>query len=71
MEVVLLRDEDRSTIMDGTWKRINTLRHYGVRDGAILCVVPRKEHAPPGRSESNVSVASYTFMYAMLHNALL
>ena len=47
----LLRDEDRSTQLEGGWKSINTLRHCRVVDGAHFRLVPRRDYAPPGRSE--------------------
>ena len=49
MDHMILRDEDGSTVMEGGWKRINTLRHYYVEDGAMFRLRPRKDHAPPGR----------------------
>lgn len=51
MEHMILRDEDGSTVMEGGWKKINTLRHYWVKNNAIFRLRARKDHAPPGRSE--------------------
>lgn len=28
--VLILRDEDKSSVVEGPWRRINTLRHYRV-----------------------------------------
>ncbi len=38
---------------DGVWKRINTLKHYGIRGGALFRLVRRKEHAPPGKGKGD------------------
>ena len=46
---MLLRDEDHSTIIEGGWKRINTLRHYWVQDGAMFRIKTRRDYPPPGR----------------------
>ena len=29
---ITLRDDDKSSLVDGSWKRINTLKHYKVRE---------------------------------------
>jgi len=34
-----LNDEDSTTKQEDGWRKINTLRHYGVRDGTTLIVV--------------------------------
>ncbi|XP_064399095.1 plexin A3-like isoform X2 [Halichondria panicea] len=47
---MILRDEDTSMVKEGVWKKINTLKHYGIRSGALFRIVRRKEHAPPGRA---------------------
>ncbi|XP_068214934.1 plexin-B isoform X1 [Palaemon carinicauda] len=40
---VTLNDEDRSTLPGvGGWRRINTLAHYGVRDSAVMALIPRQ-----------------------------
>jgi hypothetical protein len=31
---ILLGDDDDSSTKDGIWKRINTLQHYKIHDGA-------------------------------------
>ena len=43
-EKVILQDEDERTMrqMNG-WKRLNTLGTYGVRDEAVIALVPRTE----------------------------
>ena len=45
----VLRDEDVTMEREGTWKRINTLKHYGIRNGALFRLVRRKEHPGPGK----------------------
>ena len=48
-ESTILRDEDHSTVVEGGWKRVNTLRHYWVQDGAMFRMKSRRDFAPPGR----------------------
>eukprot|EP00117_Sycon_ciliatum_P023691 scpid6418/ scgid20070/ Plexin A3 len=45
----ILRDEDITTVQEGYYKRINTLTHYGVPNGANLRFV--KRGAQSGKSE--------------------
>ncbi|KAG8193494.1 hypothetical protein JTE90_003709 [Oedothorax gibbosus] len=37
-----LSDEDSTTKAEGEWKRLNTLAHYKVPDGALLTLVPKQ-----------------------------
>jgi len=39
---LILYDEDSTTKSEGDWKRINTLQHYRVPDGALLTLVPKQ-----------------------------
>lgn len=39
---VPLRSEDITTKVDGEFRRLNTLTHYHVPDGAIMALVPKK-----------------------------
>ncbi|XP_029456975.1 plexin-B1 isoform X2 [Rhinatrema bivittatum] len=38
---LILSDEDLTSIVQGSWKRVNTLQHYKVPDGAAVALVPR------------------------------
>ncbi|XP_041130451.1 plexin-B1-like [Polyodon spathula] len=38
---LVLSDEDLTSIVQGNWKRLNTLQHYKVPDGATVALVPR------------------------------
>uniref|UniRef100_A0A4W4E280 Sema domain-containing protein n=1 Tax=Electrophorus electricus TaxID=8005 RepID=A0A4W4E280_ELEEL len=38
---LILSDEDLTSIVQGNWKRLNTLQHYKVPDGATVALVPR------------------------------
>ncbi|XP_041954919.1 plexin-B1 isoform X2 [Alosa sapidissima] len=38
---LILSDEDLTSVVQGTWKRLNTLQHYKVPDGATVTLVPR------------------------------
>eukprot|EP00058_Branchiostoma_floridae_P014330 XP_002599818.1 hypothetical protein BRAFLDRAFT_205667 [Branchiostoma floridae] len=38
-----LQDDDLTSKPEGEWKRINTLSHYQVPDGAIMALVPRQQ----------------------------
>lgn len=40
---VTLSDEDRTTVTGaGGWRGLNTLAHYGVRDAAVMALIPRQ-----------------------------
>ncbi|XP_034631708.1 plexin-B1 isoform X1 [Trachemys scripta elegans] len=44
---LILSDEDVTSVIQGTWKRLNTLQHYKVPDGATVALVPRlTKHIP-------------------------
>uniref|UniRef100_A0A8C8FIV8 Sema domain-containing protein n=1 Tax=Oncorhynchus tshawytscha TaxID=74940 RepID=A0A8C8FIV8_ONCTS len=57
---LILSDEDLTSVVQGSWKRLNTLQHYKVPDGATVALVPRNtKHIHndshdyiPGESES-------------------
>uniref|UniRef100_A0A672PT35 Plexin B3 n=1 Tax=Sinocyclocheilus grahami TaxID=75366 RepID=A0A672PT35_SINGR len=38
-----LSDDDVTAIIQGRWKRINTLQHYKVPDGATVALIPRSQ----------------------------
>ena len=44
-----LRDKDVTMDTEKMWKRINTLKNYGIRNGALFRLVRRKEH--PGQAK--------------------
>lgn len=37
-----LNDEDSTMVLEDGWKKVNTLRHYGVRDGTTLLLVTKQ-----------------------------
>ena len=37
-----LQDEDVTTEMIKGWKRVNTLSHYHVPDGAVMALIPKR-----------------------------
>lgn len=39
---VILYDEDSTSKLESEWKKVNTLHHYGVPDGACLSLVPKQ-----------------------------
>jgi len=49
---LILADEDLTSKMVDGWRRINTLAHYGVKDSAVMSIVPRQgaEVSPTARS---------------------
>lgn len=49
---LILSDEDTTSRTDGDWKRLNTLSHYKVPDGASLTLVPKQS------SMYNISILS-------------
>uniref|UniRef100_H2ZZT0 Plexin-B1 n=1 Tax=Latimeria chalumnae TaxID=7897 RepID=H2ZZT0_LATCH len=38
---LILSDEDLTSVVQGSWKRLNTLQHYKVPDGSNVTLVPR------------------------------
>lgn len=38
---LILSDEDLTSVVQGSWKRINTLQHYKVPDGATVALISR------------------------------
>ena len=48
-----MRDEDLSTVVEGGWKKLNTLKHYWVKEGATFRLVQRRDYAPPGRGKED------------------
>uniref|UniRef100_A0A3B3C2H0 Plexin-B1 n=1 Tax=Oryzias melastigma TaxID=30732 RepID=A0A3B3C2H0_ORYME len=38
---LILSDEDLTSVLQGSWKRLNTLQHYKVPDGATVALVSR------------------------------
>ncbi|XP_061793817.1 plexin-B1 isoform X1 [Nerophis lumbriciformis] len=38
---LILSDEDLTSVVQGNWKRLNTVQHYKVPDGATVALVPR------------------------------
>ena len=49
---IILQDEDMTTKPDGEFRRLNTLTHYKVPDGALMALVPKQA------SMYNLSVTS-------------
>jgi plexin A len=39
---LILYDEDSTTKTEGDWKKVNTINHYRVPDGALLTLVPKQ-----------------------------
>ena len=39
---MILYDEDSTTKTEGDWKKVNTINHYRVPDGALLTLVPKQ-----------------------------
>ncbi|MEE6502440.1 hypothetical protein FKM82_004519 [Ascaphus truei] len=45
---LILSDEDLTSVVQGSWKRVNTLQHYKVPDSATVALVPRlSKHIHP------------------------
>ena len=64
-ECVVLRDEDGSTELEGDWKRINTLHHYCVEDGAVFRLMRRRSPPPPGRCKLNFLILILISMHCV------
>ncbi|XP_029975056.1 plexin-B1-like isoform X2 [Salarias fasciatus] len=43
-----LSDDDVTAVVQGRWKRINTLQHYKVPDGATVALIPRSQGSGGG-----------------------
>ncbi|XP_076325026.1 plexin-B-like isoform X2 [Tachypleus tridentatus] len=54
-----LADEDLTTKTCGGWRRLNTLRHYGVREYAVMSLVT-KQNSFSSNSTGNASLSSVT-----------
>ena len=39
---MILSDEDATSKIINGWKKLNTLNHYGVKESAVMSLVPRK-----------------------------
>ncbi|KAL5015009.1 hypothetical protein ScPMuIL_009279 [Solemya velum] len=50
---LILQDDDNTTKMDGEYKKVNTLAHYKVLDGAFVTLVPKQS-----QSIYNISLSS-------------
>lgn len=48
-----LSDDDVTAVVQGRWKRLNTLQHYKVPDGATVALIPRSQ-SPGGVGISQV-----------------
>ena len=60
-ERAILRDEDSSTVVEGGWKKLNTLKHYWVKEGATFRLVQRRDYAPPGRGKKDTCRLIYSW----------
>jgi len=47
-----LQDEDLTTKTIAGWKKLNTLAHYGVKDPAVMSLIPR-QHDPYSKQLSH------------------
>lgn len=53
-----LNDEDLTTKCVNGWRRINTLRHYGVKDSAIMSLVTKQNDSFSSNCTGNMSMNS-------------
>uniref|UniRef100_A0AAR2J8J2 Plexin-B1 n=1 Tax=Pygocentrus nattereri TaxID=42514 RepID=A0AAR2J8J2_PYGNA len=59
---LILSDEDLTSVVQGSWKRLNTLQHYKVPDGATVALVPqRKKSLPVSQRHSLYIFCLYSF----------
>ena len=63
---VTLQDEDSSTQKLEGWKKINTLQHYHVFDGAEMALVRRYQSIKSPNGSLDTSVVSVTSSASML-----
>ncbi|EZA53760.1 Plexin-B [Ooceraea biroi] len=55
-----LQDEDLTTKCCGEWKKINTLAHYGVKESAVMSLIPRQNDGFSVASAAAAAVDSST-----------
>lgn len=53
-----LNDEDLTTKITNGWRRINTLKHYGVKDSAIMSLVTKQNDSFSSNCTGNMSMNS-------------
>ena len=63
---ITLQDEDSSSQKLEGWKRINTLQHYRVFDGAEMALVRRYQSIKSPNGSLDTSVVSVTSSASML-----
>ncbi|CAG0885210.1 unnamed protein product [Cyprideis torosa] len=56
---IVLNDEDSTTKIEQGWKRINTLQHYEVKDGAVFNLVLRQSY--PNQNNFNDTLRSHKY----------
>ncbi|XP_030623634.1 plexin-B1 [Chanos chanos] len=52
---LILSDEDLTSVVQGSWKRVNTLQHYKVPDGATVTLVPCQSKQPHHNSHDYIA----------------
>jgi plexin A len=50
------RDEDMTTVVEGEWKQVNTIKHYNVPEGSLLQLTPRNTSVVNGRSTDHTQM---------------
>ncbi|XP_013401098.1 plexin-A4-like [Lingula anatina] len=70
---VILQDEDLTTKPEGEYKKINTLGHYKVPDGAVMALVPKQKEYMTLTSSSSMRFGhqyeNSTYYSGMMHGS--
>ncbi|XP_077977794.1 plexin-A2-like [Glandiceps talaboti] len=63
---ITLQDQDVTTEPEGQWRRLNTMKHYKIPDGAKMALVPRTQPATGDLRTPITPPSDYAF--AQFHN---
>ena len=68
---LLLQQEDITTKCSNGWRRVNTLAHYGIRDVAVMKLVPRQSPTMNGNCpQPCVNCKYFTCIHFISHTSL-
>lgn len=57
-----LQDEDLTTKSVCGWKKLNTLEHYGVKESAVMSIIPRRKDTYNGLYKQFQNCEYYLFL---------
>jgi hypothetical protein len=65
-----LQDEDLTTKSICGWKKLNTLAHYGVKESAVMSLIPRQNDSFNANCKQPCQNCEFTTQYHCLFNLL-